>query len=121
MKEIKNNADYQKVMAEIDGLMAKGSGNVSKEELNKIRMLAQSAQGYEQGKYEVEAPTSLIGMIEMRMFEMKLRQKDLAKTLNVSDAKLSLIMNGKQKPGVDFLKALHQQLHIDAGFILEHA
>jgi len=55
------------------------------------------------------------------MFEMKLKQHDLAQKLNVSDAKLSLIMNGKQKPGVDFLKAIHQQLHIDANFILEHA
>lgn len=58
-------------MARIDGLMAKGSGNVSKEELMEIRKLAQSAQDYEQAKYVVEAPTSLIGMIEMRMFEMK--------------------------------------------------
>jgi len=119
--KIKNNADYQSVMAKIDGLMAKGSGNVSKEELDEIRKLAQSAQDYEQAKYVIEAPTSLIGMIEMRMFEMKLKQHDLAQKLNVSDAKLSLIMNGKQKPGVDFLKAIHQQLHIDADFILEHA
>ncbi len=121
MKEIKNDADYSQVMAKIDGLMAKGSGNVSKEELNEIRTLAQSAQGYEQAKYVIEAPTTLVGMIEMRMYEMKLKQRDLAQKLNMSDAKLSLIMNGKQKPGVDFLKAVHTQLNIDANFILEHA
>ena len=121
MKEIKNEDDYKQVMAKIDGLMAKGSGNVSKEELGEIRTLAQSAQGYEQAKYVIEAPTTLVGMIEMRMYEMKLKQRDLAKKLNVSDAKLSLIMNGKQKPGLDFLKAVHSQLRIDAEFILEHA
>ena len=108
-------------MAEIDSLMAKGTGSVSRDELSTIRMLALSAQGYEQGKYVIEPPTTLIGMIEMRMYEMKLKQRDLAKKLNVSDAKLSLIMNGKQKPGVEFLKAVHSQLHIDAEFILEHA
>lgn len=121
MKEITTEADYKNVMAKIDGLMAKGSGNVSKDELIEIRTLAQSAQSYEQTRYVIEAPTTLVGMIEMRMYEMKLRQRDLAKKLNVSDAKLSLIMNGKQKPGVDFLKAVHSQLHIDAEFILEHA
>ncbi|RYY72275.1 MAG: helix-turn-helix domain-containing protein [Chitinophagaceae bacterium] len=121
MKEIKNEADYKQVMAKIDSLMAKGSSNVSKEELNEIRILAQSAQGYEQNQYVIEAPTTLVGMIEMRMFEMKLKQRDLAQKLNMSDAKLSLIMNGKQKPGVDFLKAVHTQLNIDANFILEHA
>ncbi|MBE9583347.1 helix-turn-helix transcriptional regulator [Mucilaginibacter sp. JRF] len=60
-------------------------------------------------------------MVEMQMFEMKLKQRDLAQKLNISDSKLSLIMNGKQKPGVDFLKAVHAQLHIDANFLLEHA
>jgi HTH-type transcriptional regulator/antitoxin HigA len=121
MKEIKNDADYSQVMAKIDGLMAKGSENVSKEELSEIRTLAQQAQAFEQAKYVIDAPTTLIGMVEMRMFEMKLRQRDLAQKLGMSDAKLSMIMNGKQRPGVDFLKAAYQQLHIDASFLLEHA
>ena len=56
----------------------------------------------------------------MEMFEMKLRQNELAKKLKVSDAKLSLIMNGKQKPGVESLKAIHTELDIDAEFILKH-
>jgi HTH-type transcriptional regulator/antitoxin HigA len=60
-------------------------------------------------------------MIEMRMFEMRLKQKDLAKKLKISDAKLSLIMNGKQKPDIDFLKAVHSELNVDAEFILRHA
>ncbi|MDO3640640.1 helix-turn-helix domain-containing protein [Mucilaginibacter sp. L3T2-6] len=120
MDKIINEVDYNAVMAKIDGLMAKGSDKVSKEELAEIRLLALRAQAYEQEKYVIEAPTTLIGMIEMRMFEMRLKQKELAKKLNVSDAKLSLIMNGKQKPGVDFLKAVRKELKIDADFILEH-
>jgi HTH-type transcriptional regulator/antitoxin HigA len=101
--------------------MAKGSGSVSKEELADVRTLALSAQSYEQEKYVIEAPTTLTGMIEMRMFELRLKQKDLAKKLNVSNAKLSLIMNGKQRPDFDFLKAVHSELQVDAEFILEHA
>jgi antitoxin component HigA of HigAB toxin-antitoxin module len=121
MNKISNDADYNIVMAKIDSLMAKGSESVSKEELGEIRTLALTAQSYEQEKYVVEAPSTLTGMIEMRMFELKLKQKDLAEKLNVSNAKLSLIMNGKQKPDIDFLKAVHSQLHVDAEFILEHA
>jgi len=121
MKKITSDASYDEVMVKIDSLMAKGSDKISKEELSEIRSLAQSAQSYEQSKYVIDAPTSLTGMIEMRMFEMKLKQNELAKKLNVSDAKLSLIMNGKQKPGIDFLKAIHAELNIDAEFILEHA
>lgn len=121
MKKIKNEGDYSNVMTKIDGLMAKGSENVSREELVEIRKLAMAAQEYEQEKYIVDAPSSLTGMIEIRMFEMRLKQKDLAKKLKISDAKLSLIMNGKQKPDIEFLKAVHFELKVDAEFILEHA
>ena len=121
MKKIVNDVGYNEVMARIDSLMAKGSDGVSKEELAEIRSLAQTAQAYEQAKYVIDTPTTLTGMIEMKMFEMKLKQKDLAKKLKVSEAKLSLIMNGKQQASIDFLKAVHTELHIDAEFILEHA
>ena len=107
-------------MAKIDALMAKGSGNVTEKELAEIRELALTAQTYEQTQYVIDAPTTLIGMVEMRMFELRLKQKELAQKLKVSDTKLSLIMNGKQKPGIDFLKAIHTELDIDATFILEH-
>ncbi|MGQ7856607.1 helix-turn-helix domain-containing protein [Pedobacter sp. WC2501] len=120
VNKINTEASYQSVMAKIDGLMAKGSGNVSADELAEIRRLALSAQAYEQELYVVDAPSTLSGMIEMRMFEMKLRQVDLAKKLRVSPAKLSLILNGKQKADVDFLKAVHTELKVDANFILEH-
>jgi len=100
--------------------MAKGSEIVSKEELAEIRNLALAAQNYEQQKYVIAAPSTLNGMIEMRMYEMRLKQHDLAKKLNISDAKLSLIMNGKQRPDVDFLKAVYTELNVDAEFILQH-
>lgn len=121
MDKIKKEADYKLVMLEIDRLMAKGSKNVSLEELAEIRKLAISAQEYEQAKYVIEPPDSLIGMIEMRMYEMKLKQKDLADKLNISTTKLSLIMNGKQKADVEFLKSVHAELNVDAEFILKHA
>ena len=107
-------------MAKIDSLMAKGSKNVSKEELEDIRVLALAAQEYEQKKHVVSPPKTLAGMIAMRMYQMRLKQRDLAKKLNISDAKLSLIINGKQRPDVDFLKAVYTELHVDAEFILQH-
>ena len=51
---------------------------------------------------------------------MKLRQKDLAKTLGVSNTKLSLILNGKQKPDIQFIKAIHAKLNVSADFIMQH-
>lgn len=121
MKKIRTEMDYSMIMDRIDSIMAKGSENVSKEELSEIRELAIAAQNFELAKYVIDAPSTLPGMIEMRMFEMKLKQKDLAKKLHVSDTKLSMIMNGKQRPDVNFLKAIYSELKVDAEFILTHA
>jgi antitoxin component HigA of HigAB toxin-antitoxin module len=118
-KKIKTKDDYHEVMARIDELMAKGSSRVSKKELAEIRSLAMKAQQYEQQKYVIEPPTTLAGIIELKMYERKLKQKDLAKELNVSTAKLSLILSGKQKPDVDFLKAVHQRLGVNGDFLLK--
>jgi HTH-type transcriptional regulator/antitoxin HigA len=117
-KKITGETDYKSVMAKIEKLMSKGSENVSKSELAEIRKLALEAQQYEQSTFTIAAPTTLVGIIEMKMYEMRLKQKDIAKKLKVSDTKLSLIMNGKQKPDIDFLKAVHKQLHINGDFLL---
>ena len=117
-KKIETEADYKSVMARIDNLMSKGSENVSKTEWAEIRKLALTAQEYEKTKFTIAAPTTLAGIIEMKMYEMRLKQKDLARKLKVSDTKLSLIMNGKQKPDIDFLKAVHQQLHVNGDYLL---
>ena len=117
-KKILNEVDYKSVMGKVDKLMSKGSANVSKSELAEIRKLALEAQHYEQRKFTIPAPTTLAGIIEMKMYEMRLKQKDLARKLKVSDTKLSLIMNGKQKPDIAFLKAVHTQLHVNGDFLL---
>lgn len=119
IKKITNESDYKMIMNKVDHLMAKGSSKVTKNELIEIRKMAMAAQQYEKTKFVIEPPVTLTGIIEMKMYEMKLKQKDLAKKLNVSDAKLSLIMSGKQKPDISFLKAVHQQLKVNGDFLLE--
>jgi HTH-type transcriptional regulator/antitoxin HigA len=121
MKLIRSEAEYNKVMHEVYELMNKGEKNLTKKESDRVRELALAVQAYEQKLYPIEAPKTLTGMIELKMYEMKLNQLELAKKLKISQAKLSLILNGKQKPDLDFLKQVHKELKIDAEFILENA
>ena len=116
---ISSEADYNTVMAKIEELMNKGSKNVTKNELAEIRRLALAAQAYEKKKFVIELPSTFAGIIEMKMYEMRLKQTELAKKLSVSDTKLSMIMNGKQKPDISFLQAVHRELHLDANLLLE--
>ncbi|MEO6283938.1 MAG: helix-turn-helix domain-containing protein [Dyadobacter sp.] len=119
-EKIKTEPEYESIMEDILDIMNKGEANISDVESKKLYKMALAAQAYEQEHYYIEPPRTLEGMIELRMYEMKLKQKDLAKTLGVSGAKLSLILNGKQKPDIPFIKAVHTKLNVPADFILQH-
>ncbi|WP_439582307.1 helix-turn-helix domain-containing protein [Dyadobacter bucti] len=116
----KTESEYEKAMVEIDHLMKKGEANLSDQELATIRQMALSAEAYEKEYYYIEPPKTLEGMIELRMYELKLKQKELAETLGVSETKLSMILNKKQKPDIPFIKAVHEKLSVSAEFILQH-
>ena len=116
---ILSDRDYEAVMTTIDKLMAKGSDKVSDDELFEIRKLALMAAEYEKEIYHIAVPSTLAGIIEMKMFEMHLNQKEMAKKLKVSSAKLSLILNGKQKPDVPFIKTAYEDLHVNADMLLK--
>jgi HTH-type transcriptional regulator/antitoxin HigA len=54
--EIKDKAAYEKIMAETERLMAKGSEHVTQAELAKIRSLALAAQAYEKSIFVIPPP-----------------------------------------------------------------
>ena len=66
-------------------------------------------------------PQTVQGLIELKMYEKKLKQKELAKLLNTTDTKLSEIMHSKRKPSLNFLKAMHEVLGIDGNLLLKIA
>jgi len=118
-KEIKSKEAYELTMQEIDTLMKRGESNLSGKELERVRILAEAAEKYEDSHDPLPLPESLPEMIRMRMFQMQLTQSFVAKLLGVSDTKFSLIMNGKQKPDIYFIKAIHEKLKVDANRILQ--
>ena len=120
IEQIKTEPQYRRAMAKILNLMNKGEANLSVSQTEKLRDLAVAAQSYEKSIYTIPPPTTLEGMIELKMYERKLKQKELAKLMGLSEPKLSQILSGKRVPDVAFLKAAHQKLGIDASFLLNH-
>jgi HTH-type transcriptional regulator/antitoxin HigA len=115
---IKNEDQFDSAVERVEMLMNKGSLNLTADELSEIRSLSLAAQEYENNKYDIEPPQTLDGIIEWIMYQKRLKQKDMAKELGVSDTKLSLIMNGKQKPDVQTLKSLHDKFGVNAETLL---
>lgn len=73
---------------------------------------------YETAHYTIPLPETIQGLIELKMYENKLKQKELAQKLNITDTKLSEIMHNKRKPNLCFLKALHEVFNIDGNLLL---
>jgi HTH-type transcriptional regulator/antitoxin HigA len=120
-RKIKTERDYNATMKNIDALMKKGEDNLTDKEAEELRYLALAAQAYEKSIYTIPAPKTLEGLIELKMYEHKLKQKELAKLLGIGEPKLSQIMSKKRKPDVAFLKAAHEHLGIDGNLLLQYA
>lgn len=116
--KIQSKEVYDITMKEIDALMKKGEAILSHSEQVRLRSLAQVAEEYEDTYEPLPVPSTLPDMIRMKMLQLKLKQHYTAKLPGVSEAKFSLIMNGKQKPDIYFVKALNEKLNLDANQIL---
>jgi HTH-type transcriptional regulator/antitoxin HigA len=116
---ISNEKSHKLALKKVDALMKLGDQKITFDQVKEITALAKSIQTYEKNIYTITSPTTLEGMIELRMYEMKLKQVELAKLLGVSNTKLSLILSGKQKADLQFIKSIHKELKINAEFILQ--
>lgn len=96
-----------------------GFEQLSDKEKKELESYTEIVNKYEKANYTIPLPETLQGLLELKMYENKLKQKDLAKMLHVTDTKLSEIMNEKRKPNVSFLKAVHQVFDIDGNLLLK--
>lgn len=124
MKKEISRSDYLIAEKQMNNLLAvvtkKGGFEfLSKKESLELNRVTQIVKTYEDSTYTLEMPQTVQGLIELKMFEKKLKQKDLAKMLNTTDTKLSEIMHHKRKPGISLLKAMNQVLGIDGNLLLK--
>jgi antitoxin component HigA of HigAB toxin-antitoxin module len=120
---IKSKKEYHQTMVEVYDLMNKGEHNLSECEMNRLSVLAEEAERYEDEVLQLrplQQPKTIQEMVELKMFEQKISQSTLAEKLGFSPSKVSEILSGKRKPDVPFLKGIYEQLQIDADFLLKH-
>jgi HTH-type transcriptional regulator / antitoxin HigA len=126
--KISDRTHYEEVMKRIEKSLQKVTklGGIDKLPENEIKVLQElslMAEEYEDSipLMPIKKPTSISEMIRLKMFEMNIKQKQLAKILGISEARLSEFLTGKRKLTIELAKKLHSKLNIDANFILESA
>jgi HTH-type transcriptional regulator/antitoxin HigA len=119
MKEITEDM-YREAVARIEELLPLVDNNTDKNDPNLIELkrLSDIVETYESNHYPIGTPT-LKEVIELRMFEMKLKQKDLANILGTSTSRVSEYLNGKRDITIDIARALYKKLDIDSDIILQ--
>ena len=89
------------------------------QETTELEKYTQMVKEYEDANFIIETPQTVQEFIAFKMFEKKLKQKEIAKLLHTTDTKLSEIMHHKRKPNIAFLKSLHEILGIDGNLLLK--
>lgn len=120
MMENITEKEYLKANARLEELLLTVSNNTPYDSplLLELSDVSDIVEKYEEIHYPIELPT-LHEMIELRMFEMNLKRKDLAELLNTSASRVSEYLNGKREITLKVAKDLHKKLNIDAEIILQ--
>ena len=128
IEKITNRKEYNEVMKRIEKLFQKstqvgGFEKMQAKEAATLKKLSLQAEQYEDSipLMPIKSPSTLTEMIRFKMFEMNIKQKQLAKVLDTSEARISGLLTGKRKINIELAKKLHTKLHIDANFLLEVA
>jgi len=119
MTKIKTENQYEKAIERVEELLQIVNNETSETDKNFIELdlLSDLAAEYEEEYYPVKKPT-LPEIIRLRMAELGISQKALAKKLQVSPSRISEYLNGKSEPTLKVARRLRSELGIDADIIL---
>lgn len=119
MKTI-SETEYKRALSRIEELLLLVNEDTPKDnpDLQELLVVSGIVEAYETEHYPIGTP-SLREVIELRMFELKLKQKDLADLLETNTARISEYMNGKRDITIEIARKLNKKLNIDSDIILQ--
>ena len=119
MTRIESEKQYQAAMARIEELLPLVTEETPEDDIHSVELvlLSNLVADYDDAHYTIEAP-SLIDVLRLRMYEMKLSQKAMAELIGISASRLNEILTGKREPTLQIARAICINLSIDAAIVL---
>ena len=108
---LKNEADYDAALSEIEKLMEGAAPDA-----DRLELLALLVHDYEDKHYQIDMPDP-VEAITFRMEQMGLTRKDLERYIG-SRSKVSEVLSGKRRLSLSMIRALHEGLGIPAEVLL---
>ncbi len=119
MTAINNESQYKAMMQRIDELLIIVDDNTPENDVNSVELvlLSNLVADYDNKYYPVGKPT-LQDILKLRMYEMKLTQKNIAELLGVSPSRVSEYITGKNEPTLKVARQICVKLSVDATIVL---
>ncbi len=119
MTRIENETQYKAAMQRIEELLLVVCEETPTDNINSVELvlLSNLVAYYDDVHYPITTP-SLPNMLKLRMYEMNLNQKNIAKMIGVSPARISEYLNGKSEPTLKVAREISRKLSIDAEIVL---
>lgn len=124
MQKTITKAEFIKAESKMEQLLAKatergGFENLTHKENEQLAEYTEIVKAYEAENITIPMPNTISGLLQLKMYENQLKQKDMAKLLKTSDTQLSEIIHEKRKPTLNFLKSINQKLGVDGNLLLQ--
>lgn len=118
IRPIKTATDHAWAMEQIDALMLEDE--LPEEGARNLEVLAILVEKYESEHFPVQLPTP-VEAIEFRIDQLGINRTQLATVIGFPKSRVSEVLNGKRKPSLDMMRALHEKLGIPADVLLGKA
>lgn len=115
--KVTNDEEHAALLEKVDILMRIDSANTTREERQHIRAMGEALMAYEKSIYEIPEPSTLEGILERRMYEMRMKHQDLALTLGISQEELEMILWEDKKADIPLLNVIREKLDISSEVI----
>lgn len=119
MTKIETEKQYKVVCERVEELLKVVNNNTPPDDKNfiELELLSNLVADYSEEHFALGEPT-LIDVLKLRMFEMGLNQKSLAKLIGVSPSRISEYLSGKCEPTLKVAREISRKLNIDASIVL---
>ncbi|WP_294618461.1 helix-turn-helix domain-containing protein [uncultured Bacteroides sp.] len=119
MTKIENQSQYEWAMRRVEELLPLVKDDTPLDNPNSIELelLSNLVADYSEEHFALGKPT-LVDILKLRMYEMGLNQKSLAKLVGVSPSRLSDYISGKCEPTLKVAREISRKLNIDANIVL---
>lgn len=116
MTRIENRAQYEWAVKRVEELLFLVEDDTDPDSIE-LEFLSNLVADYSEEHFALGEPM-LIDVLKLRMYEMRLNQKALAKLVGVSPSRLSDYISGKCEPTLKVAREISWKLNIDANIVL---